>query len=63
MYERFQNIFDDELINEICYNGQLRNFEEDQMVVDIDEKTMDIIGDFGKCMLDNDVMIAFYDEK
>jgi CRP/FNR family transcriptional regulator len=38
LYERFQNIFDDELINEICYNGQLRNFEEDQMVVDIDEK-------------------------
>jgi len=32
-------------------------------VVDIDEKTMDIIGDFGKCMMDNDVMIAFYDEK
>jgi len=38
LYERFQNIFDDELINEICYNGQLRNFEEDQLVVDIDEK-------------------------
>ena len=32
-------------------------------VVDIDEKTMDIIGDFGKCMMNNDVMIAFYDEK
>ena len=38
LYERFQNIFEDELINEICYNGVLRHFEEDHMVVDIDEK-------------------------
>lgn len=38
LYDRFQNIFEDELINEICYNGVLRHFEEDQMVVDIDEK-------------------------
>ena len=32
-------------------------------MVDIDKETMDIIGDFGKCMMENDVMIAFYDEK
>jgi len=33
------------------------------LMVDIDKETMDIIGDFGKCMMENDVMIAFYDEK
>ena len=35
---RFQNIFEDELISEICHNGQLRQYDVDEMVVDIDER-------------------------
>lgn len=35
LYERFQNIFNEELINEICYNGQLKNFEAEEIIVDI----------------------------
>ena len=35
LLERFQNIFEEELINEICHNGQLRNYGPDEVVVDI----------------------------
>ena len=32
LYEKFQNIFEEELINEICYNGRLQSFEADALV-------------------------------
>lgn len=35
LYERFQNIFEDELINEICHNGRLHSFSPDQLVLNI----------------------------
>lgn len=35
LYERFQYLFEPELINEICYNGQLRKFKEDEVLMDI----------------------------
>jgi CRP/FNR family transcriptional regulator len=35
IYERFQNIFNEEIINEICYNGQLRSFQAGQIIVNI----------------------------
>ena len=38
LYAKFQNIFEDELINEICHNGQLRQFKPDELVVDIGDK-------------------------
>lgn len=38
LYERFQNIFNDELINEICYNGQLKTFSPDESIVDIGDE-------------------------
>jgi CRP/FNR family transcriptional regulator, anaerobic regulatory protein len=38
LYERFQNIFNDELINEICYNGQLKAFTHDEMIIDIGDQ-------------------------
>mgnify|MGYP000398016240 CR=1 FL=1 len=38
LYERFQNIFNDELINEICHNGQLKNFASDEIIVDIGDE-------------------------
>ena len=33
--DRFQNIFGEELINEICQHGQLRKFDEDVTIMDI----------------------------
>ncbi|MBT8328055.1 MAG: Crp/Fnr family transcriptional regulator [Bacteroidia bacterium] len=38
LHAKFQNIFEEELINEICLNGQLRNFKPDELVVDIGDK-------------------------
>ncbi len=35
LYEKFSYLFEDELINEICANGKLRNFKEDEVLVDI----------------------------
>lgn len=35
LYERFSYLFEPELINEICGNGQLRAFKEDEVIVDI----------------------------
>jgi len=35
LYERFSYLFEPELINEICANGQLRTFKEDEVLVDI----------------------------
>lgn len=35
LYERFSYVFEPELINEICANGQLRKFEVDQILVDV----------------------------
>lgn len=35
LHERFQHIFNDELINEICYNGQLKTFNAEDVIVDI----------------------------
>lgn len=37
LYERFSYLFEPELINEICANGQLRSFREDEVLVDIDD--------------------------
>jgi len=38
LFERFQNIFDDQLINEICYNGQLKTFKAEEIIVDIGDE-------------------------
>jgi CRP/FNR family transcriptional regulator len=38
LYEKFQNIFEDELINEICHNGMLKEYEEDELVMDIGDE-------------------------
>ena len=35
LYEKFQDMFDEELINHICYNGQLRTFNPEQTIIDI----------------------------
>lgn len=35
LYEKFSYIFEAELINEICANGQLRHFNEDDILVDV----------------------------
>lgn len=35
--QRFQNIFEDELIQEICYNGRLKQFGPDELIMDIGE--------------------------
>ena len=35
LFERFSYVFEPELINEICANGQLRKFDEDQTLVDV----------------------------
>lgn len=35
LYERFQNMFDEELITQICYFGQLRTFTSEQTILDI----------------------------
>lgn len=36
--ERFQYLFEEELINEICRYGQQKHFEEDEILIDIGEK-------------------------
>ena len=38
LYERFQNIFNEELINEICYNGHLKNFDSDETIMNIGDE-------------------------
>ena len=38
LYDKFQNIFEEELINEICHNGILKNFEKDELVTDIGDE-------------------------
>lgn len=38
LYERFQNIFNDELINEICSQGQLKTYDQDEIIVDIGDE-------------------------
>jgi CRP/FNR family transcriptional regulator, anaerobic regulatory protein len=38
LYERFQNIFNEELINEICYTGHLKAFHTDEMIINIGDK-------------------------
>ncbi len=38
LYERFQNIFNKELINEICYNGHLKNFDSDETIMNIGDE-------------------------
>ncbi|MEM6725535.1 MAG: Crp/Fnr family transcriptional regulator [Bacteroidota bacterium] len=35
LFERFQYLFEPELINEICESGQLRNFKADDQLMDI----------------------------
>lgn len=35
LYERFQNIFEDDLITEICHNGILKTYDKDELVMDI----------------------------
>lgn len=35
LYERFQYLFEEELINEICQNGELKEFEADQILIDL----------------------------
>jgi CRP/FNR family transcriptional regulator len=38
LYERFQNIFNDELINEICYNGQLKSYQPEEIIINIGDQ-------------------------
>ena len=38
LHSRFQNIFKEELINEICYNGQLKVFNTDEIIINIGDK-------------------------
>ncbi|MGB0851134.1 MAG: Crp/Fnr family transcriptional regulator [Bacteroidia bacterium] len=38
LHNRFQNLFDEELINRICYFGRLRSFEAEQMIMDIGDE-------------------------
>lgn len=38
LHERFQNIFNEELINEICYNGHLKSFQHEEIIIDIGDK-------------------------
>ena len=38
LYERFQNIFDDHLINEICHNGQLKTYQAEETIVNIGDE-------------------------
>jgi len=38
LQERFQNIFDEQLINEICYNGQLKKFDAEETIVNIGDE-------------------------
>lgn len=35
IYEHFSYLFEADLINEICTNGQLRRFNEDDVLIDI----------------------------
>ena len=38
LHERFKNIFSEELINQICYNGQLKTFTPEQIIINIGDK-------------------------
>jgi CRP/FNR family transcriptional regulator len=38
LHERFQNIFSDELIQDLCYNGQLKNFQTEETIVNIGDE-------------------------
>ena len=38
LHERFKNIFSEELINEICYNGQLKMYAPDKIIINIGDK-------------------------
>jgi len=38
LHERFQNIFSNELIQDICYNGQLKNFQTEETIVNIGDE-------------------------
>ena len=38
LQERFQNIFDDNLINEMCHNGQLKAYSAEETVVNIGDE-------------------------
>jgi CRP/FNR family transcriptional regulator len=38
LQEQFQNIFDDELITEICQNGQLKAYAAEKVIVDIGDE-------------------------
>ena len=38
LHSRFQNVFNEELINEICYNGQLKVFNTDEIIINIGDK-------------------------
>jgi CRP/FNR family transcriptional regulator len=38
LHERFLNIFSDELIQDICYNGQLKNFQTEETIVNIGDE-------------------------
>jgi CRP/FNR family transcriptional regulator len=40
--QRFQNIFEDELIQEICYNGRLKQFGPDELIMDIGDLVTDL---------------------
>ena len=42
LYEKFQNIFEDELINEICQFGTLRTFDEDELIMDIGDEMKEL---------------------
>ena len=35
LYEKFQYLFEAELINEICQYGQMKKFQEDELIMDI----------------------------
>ncbi len=38
LHDKFQNIFEEQLINEICHNGILKTYEADELVVDIGDE-------------------------
>ena len=38
LHDRFQNIFEEELINKICYNGQMRSYKADETIINIGDK-------------------------
>lgn len=42
LYERFQYLFEEDLINEICKNGQARSFKAESLLIDIGDTITDM---------------------